>query len=119
MPPAPKLVETEICLDQDSPVPPAPESQGSGKVESKGVSVPPAPMPQVTGHGCELELATLSLGVAPLVPEGVVSTRNVGSTVAARSASMAAPKRPPVVCQSPIGEGIGKSRPPRINPSGK
>ncbi len=79
-------------------MPPALVSPGLGRVGPKGVSVPHAPMPHVIGHGCGLELAALSMGVAPLVPEETVSTGNAGSTPSSRSTSRAVPERQPVVC---------------------
>ena len=100
-------------------MPPAPESQGLGRDETKGVPVPPAPEPYATRHAFEFELATLGLGGTPLVPQDAAPTWNGGSAVAAHSTSVAASGRPLFVCQSPIGEGIGKPWVPNTNPQWK
>ena len=114
-----------FCAQQDLPLPHALESEelerglGLGRVEIKGVPVPPVPEPYATKHEIEFELAELSLGEGSLVPAGAALPGNDGSTAAAHSMSQAAPERSLVVCQSPVGEGIGKPRILNTNPQWK
>ena len=100
-------------------MPPAPESPGMGRDENQGVPVPHAPEPHATGHELEFGLATLRLGEPAPPGQGAVTTGDGGSTVAAHPISVAAPRRPLVVCQLPIGEGIGKPWVHRDNPQWK
>ena len=118
-PPAPRSKSPEPGSKPGSTVRSALEPPGLGREGITGVSVPPAPTPHVTGHGLELALATLSLEGTPLVPAGAAHPGNGGGHVAAHSNSSAAPDRPPVVCQSPIGRGVGEDKPGIIKPQWK
>jgi hypothetical protein len=118
-PPAPGSKSPTPGLKPGSTVRSALEPPGLGREGITGVSVPPAPTPHVTGHGLELALATLSLEGTPLVPAGAAHPGNGGGHVAAHSNSSAAPDRPPVVCQSPIGRGVGEDKHGILKPQWK